>query len=192
MTKHDEEILARLTQIAYKDLDFFAEYNKILSESTNRLMSKGACLYGMFYPEPELSKYFIYKGKLTKNERKRDFLYHFDNQKRLRLTERFDVNGELLDYIYYFYYEQYIEIVWFDLKEKIVGTVGFIDYENGKIVRFVEAFAALMSVRNKTTIKTYKEYDFSKDEEYVVETSFSNEMYSDGRELVFESKMRKK
>ena len=120
------------------------------------------------------------------------FLYHFDNQKRLRLTERFDVNGELLDYIYYFYYDQYIEIVWFDFKEKIVGTVGFIDYENGRIVRFVEAFAALMSVRNKATIKTYKEYDFSKDEEYVVETSFSNEMYSDGRELVFESKMRKK
>ena len=78
MIKHDEELLAQLTKLAYKDLDGLAEYDKILLECKERLMSKGSALCGMFFPEPELSKYFIYKGKLTKNEKKKHFVYHFE------------------------------------------------------------------------------------------------------------------
>ena len=191
MIKHDEELLAQLTKIAYKDLDGLAEYDKILLECKERLMSKGSALCGMFFPEPELSKYFIYKGKLTKNEKKKHFVYHFDDKKRLRITERWDGDGDLLDYIFYYYYDQSIEIIHFNLKEKLIDKVGFIDYENGSLIRFVDT-DVLLYVRNNEPVKYYVEYDFIKDKEYVLERHFALDVYSDGREWLVNTKMKKR
>ena len=195
MTKYEEEILAKLTNIAYKERDYLAEYDKITRECANKLMSKGDGLYGMFWPDPEMQKYITYKGKLTKNEKKRDFVYYFDEQNRLRLTERY--NGDkvrLLDYVFYFYYDQHVEIVWYGINSKMVDAVGFVDYENGKMVRFVEDLYDDFFIHKKQPLVGFDEYDFSKDEEYVIKTVYHTGLsffFEKGKEYRSESKMRK-
>lgn len=129
MEKYDEETCARLLKIAKKHCNCLNDTDRIVSVCPKRLMSRGIDLYGMFWPEMEMSKYIICKGKLTTNERSKNYAYYFDEKDRLRLTERYGDHRDLINKIYYYYYENSTEIVWYNLKRKTISMVGFIDYE---------------------------------------------------------------
>ncbi len=191
MAKYDDDIFAKLKDIAKRHSDCTNDYDEIISLCPKKLMSRGVELYGMFYPENEISKYIIYKGKLTTNEKKRNYSYFFDENDKLRLTERYDGSGVLMNLIFYYYYEDLVEIVWYDLKRAIVHIVGFIDYKNGILSRFVQSFDFRIGGPEKG-IKTYREYVFDADEEFVLDRSYDTGLFGDGEVRENISKMRKR
>lgn len=191
MEKYDEETCARLLKIAKKHCNCLNDTDRIVSVCPKRLMSRGIDLYGMFWPEMEMSKYFIYKGKLTTNERSKNYAYYFDEKDRLRLTERYGDHRDLINKIYYYYYENSTEIVWYNLKRNTISMVGFIDYENGKLIRFVESYDLESILKSKKDINRYNEYLFDVDEEFVVMKSYSLGFFGDNKEYRTISKIKK-
>lgn len=192
MEKYDEETCARLLKIAKKHCNCLNDTDKIVSVCPKRLMSRGIDLYGMFWPEMEMSKYFIYKGKLTTNERSKNYAYYFDEKDRLRLTERYGDHRDLINKIYYYYYENSTEIVWYNLKRNTISMVGFIDYENGKLIRFVESYDLESVLKYNEKIESYHEYQFNTDPVFVIDRVFAADMFSDGRVWEKISKMKKR
>ena len=188
MVGHNENILMRLTNIANKYCNCIEDYNNFISKSSRKIMSRGIDLYGMFYPEMELSKYFIYKGKITNNETKKHFSYYFDNGNKLILTERYLENGLLSELIFYYYHENLREIVWYNIKRQTVSRVGFIDYKNNKLSSFVDSYNIL---RNSSGVKSFIEYCFDIDDDYVVTKSYSLDMLNDGGDWEKISKFKK-
>lgn len=191
MEKYDEETCARLLKIAKKHCNCLNDTDRIVSVCPKRLMSRGIDLYGMFWPEMEMSKYIICKGKLTTNERSKNYAYYFDEKDRLRLTERYGDHRDLINKIYYYYYENSTEIVWYNLKRNTISMVGFIDYENGKLIRFVESYDMESILKSKEDINRYNEYLFDVDEEFVVMKSYSLGFFGDNKEYRTISKIKK-
>lgn len=191
MEKYDEETCARLLKTAKKHCNCLNDTDRIVSVCPKRLMSRGIDLYGMFWPEMEMSKYIIYKGKLTTNERSKNYAYYFDEKDRLRLTERYGDHRDLINKIYYYYYENSTEIVWYNLKRNTISMVGFIDYENGKLIRFVESYDLESILKSKKDINRYNEYLFDVDEEFVVMKSYSLGFFGDNKEYRTISKIKK-
>ena len=118
-------------------------YDETATRSKKILMSRnrGAFLYGRFLPDNDLI--YIYgedKGTLTKNASKANFKYYFDENDRIVLTERYNSDAsELLNHIYYFYKEGYIEIVWYDLRHQQINRVSKIQYNGQRIQNVFEA-----------------------------------------------------
>ena len=181
MSEYYDDITIKLFEIA-KKYNTLKSYNEIILECNKKIMSKGKLsLYGMYFPKEELSNYFIYKGKITKNEKNKDFEYYFDDSGKLRITKRYS-NNELLDIIYYNYMENDIEIYWYNCKRNTIHCIGYIEYNNNnKLVKFVESSARdiIELVRNNENIKSYIEYTFEDD--YIFKKIFATDMYSDGR-----------
>lgn len=190
MAKYDDDVCKRLLDIANRHNDCLNDYDKIVTVCPKRLMSRGIDLYGMFWPDMEISKYIKYKGRLTKNEKTRHYSYYFDEQKRLRLTERFD-DGTILNCIFYYYYENSVEIVWYSFKEKDVDITGFIDYKDGKISRFVESYNLSLVLRDNKNVESYNEYVFDREPDFVMHRVYATDMFSDGRIWETQSKYRK-
>lgn len=191
MAKYDDDVCKRLLDIANRHNDCLNDYDKIVTVCPKRLMSRGIDLYGMFWPDMEISKYIKYKGRLTKNEKSRHYSYYFDEQDRLRLTERFNDDGTILDYIFYYYYENSVEIVWYSFSEKDVDITGFIDYKDGKISRFVESYNLSLVLRDNKNVESYNEYVFDREPDFVIHRVYATDMFSDGRIWETESKYRK-
>lgn len=191
MEKYDEETCARLLKIAKKHCNCLNDTDRIVSVCPKRLMSRGIDLYGMFWPEMEMSKYIICKGKLTTNERSKNYAYYFDEKDRLRLTERYGDHRDLINKIYYYYYENSTEIVWYNFKRNTISMVGFIDYENGKLIRFVESYDLESVLKYNEKIESYHEYQFNTDPVFVIDRVFAADMFSDGRVWEKISKMKK-
>lgn len=191
MEKYDEETCARLLKIAKKHCNCLNDTDRIVSVCPKRLMSRGIDLYGMFWPEMEMSKYIICKGKLTTNERSKNYAYYFDEKDRLRLTERYGDHRDLINKIYYYYYENSTEIVWYNLKRNTISMVGFIDYENGKLIRFVESYDLESVLKYNEKIESYHEYQFNTDPVFVIDRVFAADMFSDGRIWEKISKIKK-
>lgn len=191
MEKYDEETCARLLKIAKKHGNCLNDTDRIVSVCPKRLMSRGIDLYGMFWPEMEMSKYIICKGKLTTNERSKNYAYYFDEKDRLRLTERYGDHRDLINKIYYYYYENSTEIVWYNLKRNTISMVGFIDYENGKLIRFVESYDLESVLKYNEKIESYHEYQFNTDPVFVIDRVFAADMFSDGRIWEKISKIKK-
>ena len=180
--KFDADFVKRqLLDIAKRNSNCFEEYTTIIKSCCTKLMSTGMDLYGMFWPEPILAKYFEYKGKLTSNNDKKNFIYYFDTENKLRITERYDSNGELLNYIFYYYYDNLIEIIWYNVKRKVITTTGFINYECGILSSYVESYDLEITLKNNLSIKSYHGYLYNVDKEYIIHKIYSEEIYNDGR-----------
>ena len=63
MAEYDDKVFTRLIDIANRHSDCLNDYDKTVSECPKRLLSRGIALYGMYYPDMEISKYFIYKNR---------------------------------------------------------------------------------------------------------------------------------
>lgn len=73
MAEYDEKVFARLLDIAQRHRNCLDEHKDIILQCPKKLMSRGIDLYGMFWPDSEIGKYFTYKGRLTKNEKSRHY-----------------------------------------------------------------------------------------------------------------------
>lgn len=191
MAEYDEKVFARLLDIAQRHRNCLDEHEDIILQCPKKLMSRGIDLYGMFWPDMEISKYIKYKGRLTKNEKSRHYSYYFDEQDRLRLTERFNDDGTILNYIFYYYYENSVEIVWYSFREKDVDITGFIDYKDGKISRFVESYDLSRVLRDDKNVESYHEHVFDREPDFVIHRVYATDMFSDGRIWETQSKYRK-
>lgn len=180
MAEYDEEVFTRLFDIAQRHRNCLDEHEDIILQCPKKLMSRGIDLYGMFWPDMEIGKYITYKGRLTKNEKSRHYSYYFDEQDRLRLTERFDDDGTILNYIFYYYNENSVEIVWYSFREKDVYITGFIDYVEGKISRFVESGYPQTESRKNKKERAYREYLFDVDPNYVLDRTYAENLLGDG------------
>ena len=158
-------------------------------------MSRGIDLYGLYWPDLEMSKYIISKSKPTRNEKRKHYAYYFDEQDRLRLTERYDDHkddlDDLLNLIFFYYYENHTEIVWYSQDQKAVSITGFMDYENGKLTRFVESYNFVTALKHGKGIESYHEYRFDIDPVFVIDRVFAADMFSDGRIWEKISKIKK-
>lgn len=180
MIKENKVVLDELNNIMINHNNVVEEYNYILKNHSYRNLSKGDSIYGMYFPDKELTKYFTYNGKLTKNEKTKDFAYYFDENNKLILTERFS-NGTLLNAILFYYYENKVEIVWYCMKRKKINAVGEIIYLDNRINKFIESGDALKH------INSFIEYTF--EEDYIKIKSYLN--YSNGKELIKNSTMKR-
>lgn len=182
MLKENADILDELQKIIDNHQNFEDDYNAILQNYSYKKMSIGDGIYGMYYPNKQLEKYFEYNGTLTNNENKKDFSYYFDKNHRLVLTERY-TNGNLLNAILFYYYQDKIEVVWYCMKRKKINVVGEILYYNNDLIKFVESGDVIR--KNNS----FKEYVFNADNEYIKIKSYIN--YSNDKEIVMNSKMKK-
>lgn len=136
-----EEDKKMIIEMVEKYKNVLSMYSDVVSMCPKVLMSKDrkVSLYGMFLPDENL-KFCIseYKGHITKNENNKNYKYFFDKYDRIALTER-HYDGELLDYIFYFYSEDYIDIVWYSFPQKKISEVAKVEYRNKVVSRFVEA-----------------------------------------------------
>ena len=78
MLKENMDILNELKKIISNHENCVEDYNAILANYSYKKMSKGDGLYGMYYPDHQLGQYFEYHGKLTNNEKKKDFFHRKD------------------------------------------------------------------------------------------------------------------
>lgn len=67
MAKYDD-VCKRLLDIANRHNDCLNDYDKIVTACPKRLLSRGVDLYGLYWPDMEMSKYIISKSKPTRNE----------------------------------------------------------------------------------------------------------------------------
>lgn len=181
MPNENIDILNKLQEIKENYKNCIEDYNKILKTYSYKKMSIGDCIYGMYHPDHQLEKYFKYKGKLTNNEKKKNFSYYFDKNGRLILTERYS-SEHLLNIILYYYYEDKTDIVWYCMNRKRINIVGVLFYHNDVLIKFIESG----DVSKK--INSFKEYIFNEDE-YISVKSYMN--YSNGEELIMKSKLKK-
>lgn len=131
-------IVDRVKNIQNKYKDCYDLYLQLKNSGLKTLMTtcrKSTTDFGMFPPDKNINtKYFYdeYKGRLTKNEDKKDFKYYFDEQDRVIMTERYS-DGKLLYIHFYFYSQDNIQIVIYHSREKVISSVGEINYDNGRI-----------------------------------------------------------
>lgn len=115
-------------------------YDHIVKTCDRVLMSKDkrVSLYGMFLPD-ERMEYCVakYQGTLTKNSKKMNYKYYFDDQNRVVLTERhYDY---LVDYIFYFYENNLVNFLWYSVNEQKIHTAGNLVYVDNELYSFFEA-----------------------------------------------------
>ena len=184
MDKYDEEVLAKVNEVYQRNINVMDDYENVISQCPKRLMSIGIDIYGMFFPDNEVYKKHIYKGKLTTNEKKKHSSYYFDEDGRLRLTERFIPGDGLANIIFYYYYEDYIEIVWFKPKFNGVSQVGFIEYNNGILTRYVNADDAESELSELGYTNSYTEDKYGIEKDCAIRRSFLGKKYKNDRELL--------
>ena len=181
MAEYDDKVFARLIDIANRHSDCLNDYDEIISVCPKRLMSRGIALYGMFYPDMEISKYFLYKGKLTKRENSKNYAYYFDEEDKLRLTERYgdhkDGLENLLNLIFFYYYENTTEIVWYNTTDKHITTTGYIEYNISEVIE------------SNKRVGSYREFQFDVDPEYVIGRNYI--LFRDGSVMETAPKMKK-
>ena len=117
-------------------------YEEITSRCKTQLMSKDRKVssYGMFLPDCELEHAVLkYDGKLTTNADKANYKYYFDEKGRIVLTERhYRDEIDTLHYIFYFYTEDSVEILWYHVNRQVINMIAKIQYQNQRIYSFFE------------------------------------------------------
>jgi hypothetical protein len=190
--EYNNEILSKLMKVVERHLDCISDFDSILSECSTKLMSKGVDIYGMFFPEKEVIKNIIYKGRLVKNERERHFSYYFDECERLRLTERCSNKAEPSYLIFYYYYKDLTEIVWYSLEDQMISQVGYIEYVERQLIRFVDSYDVRRHLRKNEAFTSFSELLFNVDDEFVVRHSYYSEGLIDGKIMEKRFNYRKK
>lgn len=193
MAKYDDDVCKRLLDIANRHNDCLNDYDKIVTACPKRLLSRGVDLYGLYWPDMEMSKYIISKSKPTRNEKRKHYAYYFDEEDKLRLTERYgDHKGELenlLNLIFFYYYENTTEIVWYNTTDKHITITGYIDYNNGKISKYVETDNVSRIIESDKKVGSYREFQFDVDPEYVIGRNYI--LFRDGSVMETAPKMKK-
>ena len=130
----------------YKD-KIPALHEDIVSTCSKMLMSKDKQVssYGIFLPHEDM-KYAVgeYKGGLTKNEKNANFKYYFDENDRVILTERYGI-----DYIFYFYKTDCVEMVWYSLKRQRIDMISLLRYCDKKVSSFMQTQTLQLPVADR-------------------------------------------
>lgn len=169
MNENDKENLALLNSIMQKYCPTEKDCEVIEKKCPKVLMStsKRPSFLGMFLPDLDLQNffwtYFGDKGRVVKDPAKCDFTYYYDENDRLLLTKRKYVDSHL-GLIFYYYYDNYVDVLWYNPEEKNypghskISLVGRIETINGTISRYVES-----QVGYALVVTSYDEYVFSKE-----------------------------
>ncbi len=173
MYEDGDSIIKKLRKLQEKYTDCMKDFDKIIETSPKKLMSKDkkVSIYGMFYPEAQIANNFIYKGKLTADENKKDFVYYFDEKDRLILKIRCPQSGNVLTCNFYYYYKDYVEYVSYDMIKKRIQKVGYLEYKNGNFSKIVESEIVLVD----EDIESFIEFIFDIDPGYVTYRLYDGE-----------------
>ena len=140
MTDDNKKNFDLLISIREKHKFCFNTYLEIVNKAHKTLMSKNkkASIYGMFPVDKNWLIYDEYKGKLTNDVNEMDFKYYFDEKDRIILTERYNDRKQILEYIFYYYYEDYAEVVCYSIQKKAIDLIQYVEYKNSKLYRILE------------------------------------------------------
>ena len=134
-------------------------YGEISSTSKKIMMSKNrkVSMYGMFLPFDDL-KYCVteYKGKLTTTPDQADYKYYFDKDGRIVLTERVPEH-----YIFYFYTDKSVDVVWYHLKRQRINIIAQIQYEGKKICSYMQTLDLPKDVESTDFGFAFYEYTYN-------------------------------
>ena len=137
------EIFGTMRGICYRHFDCMETFESIVNSAKKVLISneKDTSTYGLCFPDETIVKFFGHKGKVTEGlnskRGKYHFVYYCDENDRVVAGER-HAEGELVDYAFYYYYDDRIEVVWYEPKNRAIGEVGVLYYENGTLARYLE------------------------------------------------------
>ena len=170
-------ILKLLEEIKTSHYNCMDQYNSIVFNANKVLMSKNkkVSLYGMFYPYDKIGKYFKYDGRLIINSLKCDFIYYFNNDKLQLTVRKIDEND--VYYIYYYYRNDRIDIIWYSSKRQVICVVGFIEKIDSIRFRFIES-------DDSKEFKAYKEFLFDDERQEIKQTIFAYRFISDSEDYV--------
>ena len=134
MVKENKEVLDELNNIMINHNNVVEEYNYILKNHSYRNLSKGDSIYGMYFPDKELTKYFTYNGKLTKNEKTKEIVWYCMKRKKINTVgeiiyldnriNKFIESGDALKHI-----NSFIE---YTFEEDYIKIKSYLNYSNGK------------------------------------------------------------
>ncbi|MCI6716156.1 MAG: hypothetical protein MR485_01510 [Mollicutes bacterium] len=155
-----------IKDLAEKYANCMESYDEIVENCKNVVFTKdkksSLSLYGMFIPDDKMTPLIgNYEGRIIKDESKRDFKYYFDNNNRIIMTERYS-KGSIIDILFYYYYDDHIDIVRYLYYKNVLYSVGRIEYVDGKISRFIESHDLYFEV-------SYEELVFNKDDDTTVQ-----------------------
>ena len=145
--------LLNKTYNIHKDSHIKSSQIKNFASNVKMSKCKKNDLYGMFLPDEHLKYiYGIYQGRIVEKTEDFDFKYYFDENGRLLFTERYS-ESKLINKIIYFYYEQKIEVIWYDSKTDQIINVSIIEYRDTLFHRFLTGDF-------NTNILSFDEYRF--------------------------------
>lgn len=182
--KEIEQNLGFLTSIYNKYSPSPEDYERIKQSCAKKLFSKSQNLatYGMFYPYEEMTKFFKYYGKGVSENEPYDNEYFFDENGRLLLTRHFFADKSVLSFTLYFYYDSYVDAVWYDTKYGY-NMIARYEKKNGVLTRYIEGDCV-----KDGTVFGYNEYVFPPEKgERISYSSFAKGVGFDGRDYISKS-----
>lgn len=161
----------------YNDFPKIAEEAKQKCEKVLKSYNTKPSTYGMYYPDPVFYRYFRYRGRITKSDTRYTFKYYYQGEKVL-LTEHYSekyntYNGKgngifhLIEYIFYFYYDEHIDIIIYNPNLNKISSVGRVIYINDKINSFIKSLSIIGS-----KIDAYDEFVFIDNSEFVFQKHY--------------------
>ena len=167
-----------LNTYSYSDLVKKVEEAMQNSDKIVKSYNSKPSLYGMYYPDPVFYKYFKYRGRVTKSDKKFTYKYYYQGDKVLfteQYSEDYDVytgkgNGvfNLIQGIFYFYYEDHVDILICNARDNKVSCVARVIYVDGKVQSFIEANVS------KNSIYLYHEWVFVENSEFLYEKFYGS------------------
>lgn len=151
-----EKNLEFLTSVYNKYSPSANDYEKVERTCAKKLFSKSqnGSTYGMFYPYKEITEFFKFYGKIVSEDKHYDNVYFFDKNGRLLLTKHFFVDKSVLSFTLYFYYDSYVDAVWYDTKYGY-NMIARYEKQNGVLIRYIEGDCV-----KRGTVFGYNEYVF--------------------------------
>lgn len=180
-----EKNLEFLTSVYNKYSPSANDYEKVERTCAKKLFSKSqnGSTYGMFYPYKEIAEFFKFYGKIVSEDKHYDNVYFFDKNGRLLLTKHFFVDKSVLSFTLYFYYDSYIDAVWYDTKYGY-NMIARYEKKNGVLTRYIEGDCV-----NGGKVFGYNEYVFPlKKGDRVSYFSYAKGVGFDGRDYIRKSK----
>ncbi|MBP3291077.1 MAG: hypothetical protein J6M26_01345 [Clostridia bacterium] len=164
------EVFGTIKSVCYRHYDCMETFESIVNSAKKVLISneKDTSMYGLCFPDETIVKFFGDKGKVTEGLNSKRGTYHFvyycDENNRVVAGER-HAEGELLNHVFYYYYDNRTEVVWYHDQDRVISSIGVMYYEGNKLVRYMNGS------NPEFRIPFFEEYYFDRFEDQVVKRS---------------------
>ena len=177
--KQNRDVIMSLVSQPFNVEQTYAEIKSTATDIKRSCGAKAVSTFGLFPPHKDVNILFVKKngGHLTKSEINNDFVYYFDAQGRIILTEYYNVetvlDNPLVQIIFFEYEGNEINIRLFDKHLQKLQFVGkcVLD-ETGRLVKY------LTSHDYERFVYTELLYHYDDDNIHISEIMYNDESYA--------------